>query len=145
MLIEQRGERAQDAALGLPAKSEQDEVLPGENCVDDLRDDGVLVADDAGEDGLARLEPLDQIFAELVLDGAFRDAGWREFFALAKISERLRKAVMRHVSLPGSVKLQSLDQEIPDTRVDDRASPNDRYVAESIRTKDFTRVVEAEV
>ncbi len=51
VLVEQCGERAEDAALGLAAEAEQDEVLPGEHGVDDLRDDGVFIADDAGEDG----------------------------------------------------------------------------------------------
>ena len=48
--IEQRGERAQDAAFGLAAQAEQDEVVARKEGVDDLRDDGVVVADDAGEE-----------------------------------------------------------------------------------------------
>jgi hypothetical protein len=51
--VEQRGERAQDARLGLAAQAEQDEVVPREHRVDHLRDDGVVIADDAGEERLA--------------------------------------------------------------------------------------------
>ena len=42
LLIEQGRQRAQDAALRLPAQAEQDEVLPRENRIDDLRNDGVF-------------------------------------------------------------------------------------------------------
>ncbi len=53
LLVEQRGERAQDAALGLAAQPEQDEVLFRKDGVDDLRDDRVFVADDAGKERFA--------------------------------------------------------------------------------------------
>ena len=49
MRIEQRRQRTKDAALGLPTKSKQDEVMPRQNCIDDLRDDSVVIAYDAGE------------------------------------------------------------------------------------------------
>ena len=52
-LVEQTGELAQDPALGLAAKPQQDEVVPREQRIDDLRKDGVLVAHDAGEERLA--------------------------------------------------------------------------------------------
>ena len=38
-LVEQRGQRAQDAGLGLAAQPEQDEIVPRQDGVDDLRDD----------------------------------------------------------------------------------------------------------
>src|SRR5208283_675116 len=50
--IEQRGQGAQDAALRLPAQAEQDEVVAREDGVDDLRDDRVVVTDDAGKNRL---------------------------------------------------------------------------------------------
>ena len=53
MGVEQGGEGAEDARLGLAAEAEEDEVVLGEDGVDDLGDDGVFVADDAGEEGLA--------------------------------------------------------------------------------------------
>ena len=60
--------------FGLTAKAEEDEVVFGEDGVDDLGDDGVFVADDAGEEWGLRLrggaQLCDQVVAELVLDGA---------------------------------------------------------------------------
>ena len=53
LLVEQVDERAQDAALRLAAQAEQDEVVPRQDRVDELRDDRVVVADDAGEERLA--------------------------------------------------------------------------------------------
>ena len=49
--IEEAGKGAQDAAFGLSAQAEEDEIMAREDGVNDLRDDGVVVADDAGEDG----------------------------------------------------------------------------------------------
>ena len=48
-LVEQIGELPNDAALGLPAQAQQDQIVARENCVYDLRDDRLVVADDAGE------------------------------------------------------------------------------------------------
>src|SRR5207249_11964313 len=47
--IEQRSERAQNAALGLAAQPQQDEIMARENGVGELRHHGIFVADDAGE------------------------------------------------------------------------------------------------
>ena len=47
--IEKCCQRPQNAALGLPAKSKQDEVVTGQNGVDDLRHNRVVVADDPGK------------------------------------------------------------------------------------------------
>ena len=66
--IEQRGQGAQDAAFCLSAEPEQDEVVAGEDGVDDLRDDGVVVADDAGKDWAAFAEPRHEVLAQLVFD-----------------------------------------------------------------------------
>ena len=52
-LVEQRGQRAEQARLRLAAQAEQDEVVAREHGVDHLRDDGVVVADDAGKERLA--------------------------------------------------------------------------------------------
>ena len=51
--IEQRGERAQDAALRLPAQSQQNEIMPRKNCVDDLRHHRIVITDDAGKNRAA--------------------------------------------------------------------------------------------
>ena len=68
--IEQRRERAQDAALGLSAQSEQDEIVARKNGVDDLRNDGVVIADDAGEDGPSSAQASNQVLAHFVLYAA---------------------------------------------------------------------------
>ena len=47
--IEQRGERAENAALGLAAQSQQNEIMARENGVAELRHYRIFVADDAGE------------------------------------------------------------------------------------------------
>ena len=67
-VVEQPDQAAEDAALGLAAQPEQDEVVPRKDGVDELRDDRLVVADDAGEQRLARLQLADQIVADLLLD-----------------------------------------------------------------------------
>ena len=71
-LVEEVDERPQNPALGLPAQTEQDEIVPGEHRVDDLRHHRVVEADDAGEERRPRAEPVDQVAADLVLDAAAR-------------------------------------------------------------------------
>ena len=66
--VEQRGERAQDPALRLAAQAEQDEVVARQHRVDDLRHDGLVVADDAGKSVLPATEPGDQVVAHFVAD-----------------------------------------------------------------------------
>src|SRR5207248_4554978 len=51
-------------------QAEQDEVVLRKDRVLELRDHGLLVADDAGEQLLALLDAGDQVLAELFLDGA---------------------------------------------------------------------------
>ena len=47
--IEKVDQAAQDAALGLAAQTEQDEIVPGQNGIDDLRQDRLFVAVNAGK------------------------------------------------------------------------------------------------
>ena len=70
VLIEERSEGAEDAALGLTAETEQDEVLFRQDRIDDLGNDGVVVAYDSGEERLFGLQPADEVGAHLVFDGA---------------------------------------------------------------------------
>ena len=63
--------------LGLPAQAEQDEVVPREQGVDDLRHHRLVVADDAGEERLLRPQARDQVFADFVSDGSTRHAARR--------------------------------------------------------------------
>ena len=53
-LVEQAGERADHAGLGLAALAEEDHVVAGEQRVLELRQDGVLVAEHAVDERLAR-------------------------------------------------------------------------------------------
>ena len=65
--------RAQDARLRLAAQAEQDEIVTRQDRVDDLRHDGVVVADDAGKERLAAPELVDQVLAHFVLHAAPAD------------------------------------------------------------------------
>src|SRR5712692_5722075 len=47
--IEQGHQAAENAAFGLPPQAEEDEIVPRQDSVDNLRDDGVLVAVDSRE------------------------------------------------------------------------------------------------
>jgi hypothetical protein len=47
--VEQIDKRAQNAALGLAAKTEQNEIVARQYGVDELRNDGFVVTDDAGK------------------------------------------------------------------------------------------------
>src|SRR5436305_14070818 len=67
--VEQCDELTYDAALGLPAQAQKDDVVAREHGVDYLRDDGLVVADDAGEDALAAPQFVEEVRAHLVLDG----------------------------------------------------------------------------
>ena len=60
-LVEQAGERADDAGLGLAALAEEDHVVPGEQRVLELRHDRVLVAEDAVEQRLTGRDARDGV------------------------------------------------------------------------------------
>ena len=71
-LVEQRDQRAQEPRLGLAAQAEQDEVVLRQQRVDQLRDDGVVVADDAGEQRFARAKFPNEVVADLLVDAPVR-------------------------------------------------------------------------
>src|SRR5216684_6090478 len=73
--VEQVHEPSKNAALGLAAQAEKDEIVAGEQGIDNLRDDGVLVAVDAGKKRFALFDGTKQIAAELILNGAGGTAG----------------------------------------------------------------------
>ena len=77
-LVEQVGERADHAGLGLTALAEEDHVVTGEERVLELGQDGVLVPEDTVDERLAGGDPLDRALgAELVLHRAGPPAGRR--------------------------------------------------------------------
>ncbi len=68
--VQQSGQHADDAGLGLAAQSQQDEIVPRQNGVHDLWNHGIFEADHAREQVLAALEFADQILAQLAFHGA---------------------------------------------------------------------------
>ena len=77
-LVEQRGQHADEARLGLPAQSQQNEIVARKNGVDHLRHHGILESQNAREKILAALQFADQIIAKFVLDGSAGEARFRE-------------------------------------------------------------------
>ena len=75
LLVEQIDQAAKDPALGLAAQAEQDEVVPRQDRVHELRDDGLVVADDAREERLAGLQLPHEIVPHLLLDRPQARAG----------------------------------------------------------------------
>ena len=68
-VVEQRDELPEEARLRLSAQSEEDEIVLREHCVDDLRHDRLVVADDAGEERPSIPQQANQVRSELVLHG----------------------------------------------------------------------------
>ncbi len=81
-LVEQTGEQPRDPRLGLAALTEQHDVLAAQHGVLDLGDHRLVVADDAGQEGLAPAQPGDEVVAHLLLDRLRRVA------AVTKLSDR---------------------------------------------------------
>ena len=75
-LVQQRGQHADQARLGLPAQSQQNEIVARKHGVDHLRHHGIFVSDDAGKQLLAALNLADQIVAEFVFDAAVGKFGF---------------------------------------------------------------------
>ena len=86
LLIEQAGEGPQDAALGLPAQPQQDEVVTREDGVDNLRNHRIVVSDDPGKKRIGLLQVADQVLPHLVLHRTVLVVLLREL-ALAKFSQ----------------------------------------------------------
>ena len=96
-LVQQRGQGAEDARLGLAAQAEQDEMVARQDRVDQLRHDGVVVADDARKQRVFPAQSLRQVVADLVTDRpaahlTARDGG-------LQLSERIDAWRGRHISI----------------------------------------------
>ncbi len=83
-LVEQIDQSAEDPALRLSAKAEQDEVMTREDGIDELRDDGFAISNDAGEQRFVGLKLPNQVVADFLLD---RPGGGTE--SLAQLAKRL--------------------------------------------------------
>ena len=68
IVVQQVDHAPDQPRLCLPTLSQQDDVLPGEDGVFQLRDDGLLKAYNAGEDQLLCPYLGDQVFANLMAD-----------------------------------------------------------------------------
>ena len=77
-LVEQAGQRADHARLGLAALAEEDDVVAGEEGVLELRQDGLLVAEHALEQRLASGDAGDGVGPDLLLDRARHPPGLSE-------------------------------------------------------------------
>ena len=72
--VEQRDEGSQQAGLRLASQAQQDEVVLREQGVDELRNDGIVVADDPLEQRRIAPQSPDQVLPDFVF-GLFR---WQE-------------------------------------------------------------------
>src|SRR5690606_14156014 len=69
LVVEQRHQLTQNAALGLPPQSEQNEVVAAQYGVHDRRHLTVVVPDNARKQALAAPHPGDQVLPQFQLDG----------------------------------------------------------------------------
>ena len=69
VLVQQRGQQADEFGLGLAAQTEQNEIVPGQNGIHDLRRDGLFIADNARKQRFFSLQAADQVFSNFVLYG----------------------------------------------------------------------------
>src|SRR5579872_1271393 len=68
-VVEEANERAHEPALGLALFAEEKQVVAGDEREIDFGNDGVIVADDAGEEVFAGLEHTEEIVTDFLLDG----------------------------------------------------------------------------
>src|SRR5687768_13908538 len=94
MVVEQRCKKTDKPRFGLASKSEQDEIMAGQQRIDQLRHDAILKSDDAGKEFFATLQPADEIRADLVLDPATSNPLFGEF-AAAKAAQSIGKVRVR--------------------------------------------------
>jgi hypothetical protein len=78
-IVKEVDDRADQAGLGLTALAQEDQVVPREDPAFERREDGVLEAEDAGEQFLPQLETAQEVRSELLLDGPVGGAGGAQF------------------------------------------------------------------
>ncbi len=81
VFIQKPGQHPDDAGLGLAAQTQQDEIVPRQHGVNDLRHHGIFVAHNAREQVLAALQLADQILPQLAFDGALAEVPLAKFAA----------------------------------------------------------------
>src|SRR5205814_6271159 len=102
---------AENAALGLAAEPEKDEIVARQDGVDELGDDGFVEPDDAGEQWFACLELPDEIIANFLLDRARRRAG------SAQVTERFNGDSHEPILSQGGLHYLSLSRPFFGARV----------------------------
>ena len=78
LLVQQRRQHADDARLRLPAQPQQNEVVPRQQRVDDVRHHCLLKTDNAREQGFLLLQLANEVLTNLVFYGAGCDPVLRE-------------------------------------------------------------------
>ena len=67
-LVEQRGQRAEDAGLGLAAEAKKNDVVLGEDRVVDGRDHGSVISVNAGKGLLSAGDSTQKVFPHFIFD-----------------------------------------------------------------------------
>ena len=93
-LVEQVGEQSDEPRLGLSALAEKDHVMAGEHAVFDFGQHALVVADDAGQDALARAQPFEQVAAHLEPDRQYFDARRAQFAQRANLEQILLERIL---------------------------------------------------
>src|SRR5262245_4289467 len=123
--IQQACEQTDDSRLGLTAESEQDEVVPREHRVDQLRDHRIFIADNSREQRLTPLQLADQIVSTFVLDAARREAVLGKL-TLAQRAQCLRKLLWNNghdqSSRPSGIVALQRERDRDDSWTSKRAS-----------------------
>ena len=70
LVVQQPGQRADHAALGLSALAEKDHILLGQQRILERRHDGVLIAVNLREEWSTGFKPLDQVVSYLFPNGS---------------------------------------------------------------------------
>src|SRR5271156_6422017 len=90
MRVHESHQAAQDARLRLPAQTKQNEMMARENGIDDLRQNGIVVAMHTGKKLVAPFQLAQQILAQFLAHATLRNILYRPLTA-AKLTERFRQ------------------------------------------------------
>src|SRR5580704_1633845 len=69
-LIEQSHQKPYDLGFRLPAKAQQNKIVARKDCVYNLRNYGIFIADDAGEKRFPPLQSANQVLSQLIFNGS---------------------------------------------------------------------------
>ena len=98
--VEESDQVAKDSALGLPAEAEENEVLLGEEGVDDLGDDGIVVPSNPRKERLASPQRREQVGPDLLPYRSVAPLGLAPFFATVSTPGRPCKCASTAASGP---------------------------------------------